>query len=104
MDYTSSADYGLCLISNHCLSYKYCCPNKIFEYIQAGLPVITYSGLVELSQIVRRHKVGYVLDTASVDSIVNFVLAKKTPQYIDEETKNFFCWEKQEPLLVESYD
>jgi glycosyltransferase involved in cell wall biosynthesis len=47
LDYTSSADWGLVLIENSCLSYYYCLPNKLFECVQAEIPVIA-SNLKEL--------------------------------------------------------
>ncbi|MDH0089871.1 glycosyltransferase [Achromobacter mucicolens] len=37
----AGADVGMCLIEETCLSYRYSLPNKLFESIQAGLPVIT---------------------------------------------------------------
>ena len=30
--YTSSANFGIALIEDKCLSYRYCLPNKFFEY------------------------------------------------------------------------
>lgn len=37
----AGADVGMCLIEETCLSYRYSLPNKLFESLQAGLPVIT---------------------------------------------------------------
>jgi glycosyltransferase involved in cell wall biosynthesis len=41
LEHTASADVGLVSVKPTCLSYLYCLPNKIFEYIQAGIPVLT---------------------------------------------------------------
>lgn len=38
--YSADADVGLVSVKPTCLSYLYCLPNKLFEYIQAGLPVM----------------------------------------------------------------
>jgi glycosyltransferase involved in cell wall biosynthesis len=51
LEYTSSADVGLCLIENRCLSYYLSLPNKLFEYIVAGVPVIV-SAFPEMAAIV----------------------------------------------------
>jgi glycosyltransferase involved in cell wall biosynthesis len=59
MRYTASADVGLCLVQPTCLSYALCMPNKLFEYLHAGLPVIA-SDLPELGRLVRQEGVGRV--------------------------------------------
>jgi len=38
--YTGDADVGLVSVKPTCLSYLYCLPNKLFESIQAGIPVL----------------------------------------------------------------
>ncbi len=38
--YTCGADVGLCMIENYCQSYHLSLPNKFFEYIAAGLPLV----------------------------------------------------------------
>ena len=38
--YSVDADVGLVSVKPTCLSYLYCLPNKLFEYIQAGLPIM----------------------------------------------------------------
>ena len=38
--FAAGADLGVAAIANSCLSYYYCSPNKLFEYMNAGLPVI----------------------------------------------------------------
>ena len=39
--HTRSADVGLVSVKPTCLSYLYCLPNKLFEYILSGVPVLT---------------------------------------------------------------
>ena len=39
--YTRSADVGLVSVKPTCLSYLYCLPNKLFEYILSGVPVLS---------------------------------------------------------------
>ncbi len=51
--YAASADLGIAAIENVCLSYYYCSPNKLFEYLLAGVPVIA-SDLPELGGIISR--------------------------------------------------
>jgi glycosyltransferase involved in cell wall biosynthesis len=50
LEYTSSADFGISFIEDRCLNYKYCLPNKLFEYLMVGLPVIV-SDLPEMKKL-----------------------------------------------------
>ncbi len=55
--YTTGADIGLSLIENISISYFHALPNKLFEYIMAGLPVIV-SDLPQMKSIVEKYQVG----------------------------------------------
>jgi glycosyltransferase involved in cell wall biosynthesis len=107
LNYTSSADYGLSLIENTCLSYYYCMPNKMFEYTMAGIPVIC-SNMIEMASYVKKNKVGFVLSDFSSRSLVNCI--KELPNVpIDYFYDNYkiaskkYCWESQEDRLITCY-
>lgn len=55
--HTASAHLGLTLIQNSCASYYHTLPNKIFEYIMAGIPVVA-SDFPAMAQVIRQHQVG----------------------------------------------
>ena len=57
---SSSADFGLSLVENTCLNEQLMLPNKIFEYVASGIPVIT-SNLMQSAKIVKKNKLGYVI-------------------------------------------
>jgi len=59
-EYTSSADIGLCLIEPVCLSNYFCLPNKLFEYIGSGIPVIA-SDLPEQRALIEAYDCGWVV-------------------------------------------
>lgn len=42
LEHTIGADVGVCAIENICLSYHLSLPNKLFEYIAAGLPLVIF--------------------------------------------------------------
>lgn len=60
IDTASDADVGLCLIEDVCLSYQYCMPNKLFEYLHANLHLIV-SDLPEMAKIVARNGLGEIV-------------------------------------------
>lgn len=61
--YTSNADYGLFLVNGPLsLSYEYCLPNKFFEYLHAGIPVVVSKNMTYLSSIVESSGLGLVLE------------------------------------------
>ena len=66
--YADSADIGIAPIENACLSYYYCSPNKLFEYILAGLPVVA-SNFPEMAAIINEFEVGALFDPDDPDAI-----------------------------------
>lgn len=67
----NSADIAFCLIENVSLSDYYCLPNKLFEYIFAGVPIIA-SDFPDISALVNKYNLGQVctLDLSSILSAV----------------------------------
>ena len=66
--YASSADLGVAPIENTCLSYYYCSPNKLFEYVIAGIPVIA-SNFPEMKKIILKYDIGETFDPSSPKDI-----------------------------------
>ncbi|CAB3649214.1 glycosyltransferase family 4 protein [Achromobacter dolens] len=105
--YTASADVGLCLIENLCLSYFYCLPNKLFEYIMASLPVVV-SDLPELRRMVTDHAIGWIVPDGQETAITNAI------QHIDRQAlasceqamrrcRELYHWGEQEKKLLQVY-
>jgi glycosyltransferase involved in cell wall biosynthesis len=59
MKYTRSADTGLSLDKNSNLNYRYSLPNKLFDYISAGIPVIS-TDLPEIAKIIKEYNCGII--------------------------------------------
>ena len=72
MEYTASADVGLCLIENAGFSYYHSLPNKLFEYMAAGLPVIA-SDFPEIGRLVKAENVGLTVNPEDPSEIAEAV-------------------------------
>jgi len=107
LDYTSSADIGVCIEENLCKSWDYALPNKLFEYSMVGLPVIV-SGLSELKRFVNENKNGYVIedifDQNEFDELFPKIIEtyKEKSPYI-QNIKDEYNWQNQEKKLLELY-
>jgi glycosyltransferase involved in cell wall biosynthesis len=67
-----SADMGFCLIENVSLSDYYCLPNKLFEYIFAGVPVVA-SDFPDLRSMIEKYNLGKCC-SLNTDSILKTIL------------------------------
>jgi glycosyltransferase involved in cell wall biosynthesis len=72
MGYTAEADIGIIPIHDVSLSYHYCNPSKLFEYIGAGLPLIV-SSVEQLKWYVETRQLGEVFQTGSPTSMANAI-------------------------------
>lgn len=68
LDHTREADVGVSLLSDSCDNHRLALPNKLFEYVAAGVPVVV-SALPELERIVRRYGIGWTVDPADAGDV-----------------------------------
>ena len=106
LDYTCSADFGISTIEDSCLSYRYCLPNKIFEYTMAEIPVIV-SNLPEMKRVVEDN-IGLVAENNTPKGLKIAIkealkLDKKELQRNIQKVKKIYNWEEQEKVLLEVY-
>ena len=64
----ASADIGITMLEDICLNHRYALPNKLFDYIHAGLPVLG-SDLDEVRRIIRRYDIGMTTDATDPEKI-----------------------------------
>jgi len=107
LEYTSSADFGISTIEDSCLSYRYCLPNKIFEYLMAEIPVIV-SNLPEMKRVVKDNNIGVVAEDNNTkglnEAIEEAVLLDQNElQKNIQRVKEIYNWEEQEKVLLEVY-
>lgn len=102
VEYILQADYGICLVENVSLSDYLCLPNKLFEYLFAGLPVLG-SNFPEISRILNHLDAGLTVNQSSEDAIaaINLIAEKKIE--INKDLLIPFSWVYQAKLLSSSY-
>jgi glycosyltransferase involved in cell wall biosynthesis len=69
---TAQASIGLSLEEDLGLNYRYAAPNKLFDYIQAHIPVIV-SNLPEMARIITDYQVGQVLQERQPELLAQLI-------------------------------
>ena len=95
---------------DNCLNWKYAYTVKFFEYLAAGLPIIT-ADAVNQSAIVKKYDCGFILEDCSVDSIkaaYREVLGKRDELEKKSEnslraTEEVLNWERYEEALKSAF-
>ena len=106
--YTSSADVGICLIENTCLNENYCLPNKLFEYLSGGIPVVV-SNLFELKNFIEKNRCGYVYNLEN-DNLNKFIKQISLKRDLDAKSKNAkktaikYDWKNEEKKIINIYN
>jgi glycosyltransferase involved in cell wall biosynthesis len=104
--YTSSADIGVSLIENTCLSYYYSLPNKVFEYLLSGLPMIV-SDFPEMGKFVDENNCGWKV-TVDSEALLKLIERLSYEDIFEKKNKVLKCkdnygWHKEEETLLKIY-
>lgn len=109
MQYTMQSDVGLTLDKDVSLNYKYALPNKLFDYIHAGIPVIA-SRLIEVEKLINKYEVGLLTEEVSPVAIAKSIKQLQTDEALRmrlrENTKTArknLNWQNEEKILEKIY-
>jgi glycosyltransferase involved in cell wall biosynthesis len=103
---TAKAFCGFSIDKPTCLNYTYSLPNKLFDFIQASVPVIG-SNLPEVAKIINNYKVGIVIDQVTPQLIAAAVMELNNNKILYTDIKQHsllatkeLCWENEAIVLL----
>jgi len=103
---TQYCDLGLCMIEPVSLSYYYALPNKLIEYVQAGLPVVG-SNLPEIRRIMDEYTIGWIVDEhKNLQYVLNSFDSLKEDKSIEKgisSASHSLNWQHEKLSLIEVY-
>jgi len=109
MQYTASADLGLTLDKSTNLNYKFSLPNKLFDYIQAGVPILS-SQLPEIEKVIVAYDIGdfiYDHNPKNIAKKINQILGNQLQMEKWKKNCKFaaseLTWEHEEKVLIDIY-
>ena len=106
LNMTVSADFGVIPYPDVDLNTRYCSPNKLFEFIQAGLPILANERLIEVGKIITGSGFGMMGDFSTPDSIAQAIHAMAqrdlSPDRQAIQSKKYaFSWEHEQEKFMQ---
>lgn len=106
---TASAIVGATLDKDTNPNYRFSLPNKLFDYIQSGIPVLA-SRLPEIEKVLNQYQIGSFIDSHDpkhiaerIDEMITNVARYQQWRQNCLDAAKVLCWENQEHTLREIY-
>lgn len=106
---TACCDLGLSLDKDTNINYRFSLPNKVFDYLRAGIPVLA-SNIPEVSRIVETHQTGWLVAEVNPLALANQIkrIKNDTATYLKvrselRKASLELCWENECKGLLNLY-
>lgn len=106
---TQMCDLGLTLDKDTNMNYRFSLPNKLFDYLRAGIPVLA-SDLPEVRKIIESYKTGWIVEKVEpkilADQVKKIIHSPELYQSIKlslSEASNELSWEVESRVLNNWY-
>ena len=109
MQYTQHAKLGITIDKDTNTNYKYSLPNKLFDFIHAGIPILA-SKIIEVEKIIKKYQIGLFINNHEPTHIANQIkYALDNKELMSEWKSNThhaskeLNWEIEENTLKDLY-
>jgi glycosyltransferase involved in cell wall biosynthesis len=106
--YTAEADVGLTLLQDTCENHRLALPNKLFEYIAAGVPVVA-GALPETQRLIDTYGVGWTVppdDPRALAQALAVAISRRGDSAMRERLARAcaeLCWPRERERLLTLY-
>ena len=107
--FTPTALLGLSLEEDLGLNYRYALPNKIFDYIQARIPILV-SDLPEMRRIVESYNIGEILNERKPEELASQINKFLENLHLNnllamnlEKAAQELCWENEQNIMLRHF-
>jgi len=104
--YTSCADLGVCLLEQKGLSYYYSLPNRVFDFMQAHIPLLA-TDFPEIANVINSYGTGRLINRYEPEylaCVIREMLTQPVNHSLYEKANNEFNWEKEKEVLLRIFD
>ena len=106
--HASASDIGVLLLRDDGPQQRYALPNKIFEYMMAGLALCT-SATPECAAVIEERGVGITIPDANEESVAVAVNSLDVHSLLQYKQRSLIaaqelCWEREQAKLLDIYE
>ncbi len=102
VNYVNHANVGLCMLQNISLSDYYCLPNKLFEYVFSGIPVLA-SDFPDIKNLIDLYKLGWYC-SFNLEDVIKGIIEIENENILKISDDLFkISWQAQAYELIVAY-
>lgn len=99
--YTNDADLGVCLLKEKGLSYYYALPNRVFDFMQAHVPLLA-TDFPEISRVLNIEHTGRVIreyEPQYLASVINEMLDSPVDHDVFNKAAERYVWQSEREVI-----